>query len=119
MDIQTFYEFCMSLPGTSDGFPFDEDTLVLKVMGKIFAITNVEKFNGINLKCDPVKAIEYRAEYEEVQPGYHTNKKHWNFVDPRGSLDDELLFNMIEDSYNLVAATLPKKLKEELDALSG
>ena len=104
----------MELPGTHEDFPFDEDTLCLKVMGKIYAITDVETFEGINLKCDPVKALEYRATYQGVIPGYHMNKKHWNTVDPKGDVPDDLIFRMIRDSYDLVVAKLPKKQQAEL-----
>lgn len=114
MNIQTFYEFCLKLPGTTEDFPFDEDTLCMKVMGKIYAITDIETFEGINLKCDPVKALEYRASYEEIKPGYHMNKKHWNTVDPRGSLNDEFLTEMIRHSYDLVVAGLPTSARNEL-----
>lgn len=114
MNIQTFYEFCLTLPGTTEDFPFDKDTLCMKVSGKIYAITDIDTFEGINLKCDPSKALEYRSRYAEVKPGYHMNKKHWNTVDPNGSLDDKLLIQMIRDSYDLIVAGLPAVKRKEL-----
>ncbi|WP_421773176.1 MmcQ/YjbR family DNA-binding protein [Gracilimonas sp.] len=114
MHIEAFYNYCLSLPGVSEDFPFGEDTLVFKVRGKMFALTNIETFEGINLKCDPVRAIELRASYEEIKPGYHMNKKHWNTVSTTGALDDELIFELIKHSYDLVVAKLPKKDREAL-----
>lgn len=108
----------MSLPGVEEAFPFDENVLVFKVMGKLFALTNVEEFSGINLKCDPAKAIELRTEYEDIKPGYHMNKQHWNTVNPNGALDDNHIYSMIKDSYDLVVAGLSRKLKAELDEMS-
>lgn len=114
MNIESFYEFCQALPGATEDFPFGEDTLVFKVKGKMFALTNIETFDGINLKCDPVRALELRASYQEVQPGYHMNKKHWNTVDPTGRLDDSFLEDLIRHSYELVVANLPVKDREEI-----
>jgi predicted DNA-binding protein (MmcQ/YjbR family) len=90
-------------------FPFDEETLVFKVAGKMFALTNVDNFNSINLKCDPAKAIELREKYEAIVPGWHMNKKHWNTVNLNGTIPLKLIKEMIDDSYNLVVASLPKK----------
>ncbi|MFW6157557.1 MAG: MmcQ/YjbR family DNA-binding protein, partial [Balneolaceae bacterium] len=95
-------------------FPFDENTLVFKVMGKMFALANVETFEGITLKCDPVKANRLRSLYPEVEPGYHMNKKHWNTVNPKGKLEDELIKEWIRQSYELVTAGLPKKERKKL-----
>jgi len=113
MNIEQFYTYCTSLPGTEESFPFDEKTLVFKVGGKMFALTDVDAFGGINLKCDPVRALELRAAYQEIVPGYHMNKKHWNTVNPTGTLEDEFIYSMIKDSYDLVVAGLPKKVKEK------
>lgn len=76
MNIEEFRNYCLSFPGVTEEFPFDEKTLVFKVMGKLFALTDVDDFTSINLKCDPVRAMELREMHEEVQPGYHMNKKH-------------------------------------------
>ena len=88
--------------------------LVFKVAGKIFAITDIDKFESINLKCDPEKAEDLRARYNAIQPGYHMNKKHWNTVVNHSDVNDKLLKQMIDDSYNLVIQGLPKKTKLEL-----
>lgn len=109
MNIEEYYHFCRSLPGTTEAFPFGKDTLVFKVMGKMFALTDIEKFESINLKCDPVKALELRAVHEEIKPGYHMNKKHWNTIQTQGSLGDDFIKKLIKDSYNLVVSKLSKK----------
>jgi len=114
MHIEAFYNYCLSLPGTSEDFPFGEETLVFKVMGKMFALTNIETFESINLKCDPVKALELRAAHQEVNPGYHMNKKHWNTITMSGDLADEFIMELIKHSYDLVVAKLPKKDREKL-----
>lgn len=117
MDIESFHNFCLNLKGVTQEFPFDNRTLVYKVMGKMFALADVEEFESINLKCDPEKAIELRERYPAVKPGYHMHKKHWNTVVIDGSLSDRLIEEWIIDSYNLVASGLTKKLKEELSQL--
>lgn len=114
MNIEEFRSYCLSLKGTSEDLPFDNKTLVFKVMGKMFALTNLETFESINLKCDPEHAIELREQYEAVTPGYHMSKKHWNTVILDYSIDDDLIYEWIKDSYNLVVAKLTKKQKEEL-----
>lgn len=114
MHIEAFYTYCHSLPGATEDFPFDEQTLVFKVKGKMFALTNVDTFESINLKCDPVRALELRAAYEEVRPGYHMNKKHWNTVSMRGGLDEDFIKELIRHSYDLVVAKLTKKQRESL-----
>ncbi|MTI86351.1 MAG: MmcQ/YjbR family DNA-binding protein [Balneolaceae bacterium] len=114
MNIETYYNYCMSLPGVTEEFPFNEDVLVFKVMGKMFALTNVETFDGINLKCDPVRALKLRAAYEEIKPGYHMNKKHWNTVVPNGSLEDDFIIELIRHSYDLIVEKLPVKKKKKL-----
>jgi len=118
MHIETFREYCFSKPGVEDDFPFGEDVLVMKVMGKIFALTGLsnEDFK-VNLKCDPEYAIELRAEHSQVIPGYHMNKQHWNTVYFEDGLSDKLLVSLIDQSYDLVAKSLKKNLKEELKAL--
>lgn len=117
MNIEKFREYCLSFNGVTEGYPFNEDTLVFKVMGKMFAMTDVENFSRINLKCDPVKAAMLRDLYPEVEPGYHMNKRHWNMVDPKGNLDDVLIKEWIEDSYNLVVENLPRKDQKKLEAM--
>jgi predicted DNA-binding protein (MmcQ/YjbR family) len=114
MHIEQFREFCLSLKGVTEEFPFGEETLVYKVMGKMFALTDITSFESVNLKCDPEIAIELRERYEGVTPGYHMNKKHWNTVDMHAGISDKLICTWIKDSYNLVVASLPKKVKDEL-----
>lgn len=114
MNIEELREYCLSKKGVTESFPFDETTLVFKVMGKMFALTDTEDEFSINLKCDPEKAIELREKYPAVQPGYHMNKKHWNTIYIDGSLSDDILKTLIEDSYNLVVNTIPGKLKDQL-----
>lgn len=114
MDILQFRNYCLSFSGAAEDLPFDENTLCFKVLGKIFTICDIERFESINLKCDPVKAIELRESYPEVVPGYHMNKKHWNTVKMQSNLPDDLIREWITDSYNLVVAKLPKRDQEKL-----
>ncbi|MGV3596725.1 MAG: MmcQ/YjbR family DNA-binding protein [Bacteroidota bacterium] len=114
MDIEQYREYCIAKAGVTEEFPFDQNTLVFKVMGKMFALCDVKDFESINLKCEPEKAIELREQYEGVTPGYHMSKKHWNTVVMDGSINDNLIRGWIDDSYNLVVAGLPKKVQAEL-----
>jgi predicted DNA-binding protein (MmcQ/YjbR family) len=114
MNIEEFYAYCLQKKGVSEHFPFDEQTLVFKIGTKIFALTDVTSFRSINLKCNPEKAIELREEYAAVQPGYHMNKKHWNTIVLFSDLDDQLLKELIDHSYNLVLNSLPKKIRDEI-----
>ena len=118
MYIDEFREYCIAKKGVTEEFPFDEKVLVFKVMGKMFALTDVDEFISINLKCDPEEAVLLREQYEGVQPGYHMHKQHWNTVLTDGSIPDHLLRKWIDDSYDLVVAKMPKKLREELNGLS-
>lgn len=109
MNIEQIREYCLKKRGVTEEFPFDEETLVFKVMGKIFLLASLESIPlQINLKCDPEKAIEIREEYEAVQPGYHMNKKHWNTIIIDGSVTVRKIFEWIDDSYNLVVTGLRK-----------
>jgi len=114
MDIESFRDYCISKPFVTEEFPFDNNTLVFKVMGKMFALTDVEAFKSINLKCDPELALELRETYSSVIPGYHMNKKHWNTVMMDGSISDELIKEWTEISFQLVVDKLPKKAREKL-----
>jgi predicted DNA-binding protein (MmcQ/YjbR family) len=103
MNIEQFREYCLSKPDTSEDFPFGNNTLVLRVNSKIFALVGLESERiKVNLKCDPDRAQELRERYVEVQPGYHMNKKHWNTVDFEGSLNDAMLSQLVDHSYELV-----------------
>lgn len=114
MNIEQFCEYCLSLPGVTEEFPFGEQTLVYKVAGKMFALTDLEEFSSVNLKCDPDEAVELRERYEGVTPGYHMNKKHWNTVDMHSNIPNKLILEWIKNSYDLVVASLPKKEREKL-----
>jgi predicted DNA-binding protein (MmcQ/YjbR family) len=114
MNIEIYRDYCLLKPGVTEGFPFDENTLVFKVQNKMFALTDIEKFVFINLKCDPERAIELREENPGITPGYHMNKALWNSVSTDGSVSDPLMLELIDHSYELIVASLPKKLKEEL-----
>lgn len=114
MNIEDLRLYCLSKKGVSEEFPFDETTLVYKVMDKMFALTDLEGEFSMNLKCDPDKAIELREKYTAVKPGYHMNKKHWNTVYVDASVSYELLISWIDDSYKLVVDKLTKAKKVEL-----
>ena len=116
MDIETFRHYCLEKTGVTEEFPFDNETLVFKVGGKMFALANVDDFDGMNLKCDPERAVELREQHEGIQPGWHMNKKHWNTVAVDGSVSDKLIFELIDHSYELVVESLPKKDREQLSA---
>ena len=116
MNLEEFRTYCLSLKGTSEGFPFGEETLVFKVMGKVFALTDVEHFESVNLKCDPERAIELRESYSAILPGYHMNKKHWNTVRFLEDVNDSLVYELVDHSYQLVVSSLTKKLQNELQA---
>lgn len=114
MDIEEFRNFCLSLPGSTESFPFDSDTLVFKVGNKMYALAGVSDFNAFNVKCDPEEAMLLREQYTEVMPGYHMNKQHWNTVRVDGAIQDGLLKKWIQDSYDLILGSLPKKVQAEI-----
>jgi len=111
MNIEEFRDYCLAKPGVSEEMPFGPDTLVFKVGGKIFALTDINTFASINLKCEPIKALQLREEYDAIRPGYHMNKKHWNTVLINGQIHYSLLMELIDHSYNLVYAGLTKSEK--------
>jgi predicted DNA-binding protein (MmcQ/YjbR family) len=117
MNIEEFREFCIGMKGVTEELPFDENTLVFKVMGKMFALTGMDNFVSVNVKCDPEKAIELREEYNAVKPGYHMNKKHWNTIEVNSDMSDQELRDWVLHSYDLVVAKLPKKTREELKSM--
>ena len=114
MNIEEFREYCMAKPGVTEEFPFDEVTLVFKVAGKVFVLTNLDGDWSLNLKCDPERAIELREQYPAIQPGYHMNKVHWNTVMMDGSLSQKLILELIDHSYQLVVSKLQGKLRQSL-----
>lgn len=110
---------CLSLPGVTEDFPFDAETLAFRVEGKIFLLTNVDQRPlRFNAKCDPARAIELRDQYPAIQPGYHMNKSHWNTVTVDGSLPAALVRSLVVDSWRLIVGGLPKGRRQPLlDAL--
>lgn len=114
MNFEKIREYCLSKPNTTESFPFDETTLVFKVYSKMFALLDLEGKFGINLKCNPDYAIELREKYTEIIPGYHMNKKLWNSVLLNGELSENLIFNLIDHSYDEVFKTLTKKQKNNI-----
>ncbi|NIH79143.1 MmcQ/YjbR family DNA-binding protein [Amycolatopsis viridis] len=108
-------ELCLSFPGAREEFPFDEASSVFKVAGKMFALSALKSRPlRISLKCDPDLAVQLRHDHEAITPGYHLNKRHWNTVVLDGSVPDDLVREMIEDSYDLVVAGLPRREQEKL-----
>ncbi|MFT5725867.1 MAG: putative DNA-binding protein (MmcQ/YjbR family) [Bacteroidia bacterium] len=114
MDIIELRDYCIAKPSVTESFPFDQNTLVFKVIGKMFALTNVNHYQTVNLKCDPDWAEELRAENPLIQPGYHMNKKHWNTVHVVDFPDSRLMRKMIDNSYDLVVNKLTRAQKEVL-----
>lgn len=119
MNIAQFRNYCLSKKGVEETFPFGEDTLVFKVMGKMFALTGLETYPAsANLKCDPERAIELREEFDGlIRPGFHMSKVHWNTVELERNIPHELLTELIDHSYALVVDSLTKKLQAELASL--
>ena len=115
MNIEQLREYCISKKGATESFPFDEHTLVFKVMGKMFALVALERVpSQVNLKCDPERALALREEYDGIIiPGYHMSKKHWNTLYLE-QLPPLFLKELIDHSYNLVVSKLPKRIREEL-----
>jgi predicted DNA-binding protein (MmcQ/YjbR family) len=114
MNIEEFRTYCLSKKGVTESFPFGEDTLVLKVLDKMFALANLDGPLSVNLKCDPEKAAELREQYKAVKPGYHMNKQHWNTVLINGTVSDVLIKEWIDHSYSLVVNSLPKIKQQQL-----
>ena len=108
MDLAQFREYCLNKPGATESTPFGSDVLVFKVGGKMFALAALDEVpTTVNLKCDPDLALDLRDRYEQVRPGYHMNKKHWNTVEIDSGMPDAELRKMIDHSYELVVKRLP------------
>jgi len=118
MNLETFYEYCLSKKGVTEHFPFDEETLVFKVGGKMFALSSLndwEKGNpSVNLKCNPDYAEELRAEYNDIKPGWYMSKIHWNTIEINREVPDLLIKELIDLSYDLVFKSLTKKMQLEV-----
>ena len=115
MDLPDVIEYFLSKPGSEETTPFGPDVLVYKVGGKMFGLTVPDDFPArINLKCDPERAVMLREEHAAITPGYHMNKRHWNTVVLDGSLSPKLVAELIDHSYDLVVAALPKAERAKL-----
>jgi predicted DNA-binding protein (MmcQ/YjbR family) len=118
MNLEAYYEYCLSKKGVTEHFPFDEDTLVFKVGGKMFALSSLKQWEkgepSVNLKCDPERSEELRAEYDEIKPGYHMSKVHWNTISLNHEVSDALVKELIGHSYELVFKSLTKKMQNEI-----
>ena len=105
---------CLELPAAEETYPFGDEVAVMKVCGKMFALVPLTEGPGsVNLKCDPAQALELRAAYPGIRPGFHQNKRHWNTVDLDGSVEDDVVHGLIADSYDLVVAGLPRSVRAE------
>lgn len=119
MNIEQLRQYCLCKKAVTEDFPFDKDTLVFKVLGKMYALIGLRKWEAgdrsINLKCDPEYAEELRAAYTAIQPGYHMSKKHWNTIDlTSDEVSPKLLFQLIDHSYDMVVKGMPKKMRDSL-----
>ena len=112
MNLEFIREYCLSKHQAEESFPFDASILAFKIGGKIFALFGIDDFKSINLKCDPEKSIELRERYEGINPGFHMNKKHWNTVNVFQDVDNQLVLELIDHSYDLVLKSLPKKIRD-------
>lgn len=113
MNIESVREYCLSLPQTTEDFPFDETTLAFRIAGKIFAMIDLENTEWFVLKCNPERAIELRENYMDITPAWHMNKKYWNQLNLYGSLPDKLIRTLICHSYNEVVKKIPKRVIAE------
>ena len=116
MHIEAFRDYCLLKAGVTEETPFGPDTLVFKVSGKVFALTSIETFASINLKCDPERAAELREQHAYVLPGFHMNKRHWNTVLMGTGIPAGQLRQLIDHSYDLVRAALPRATRAALAA---
>jgi predicted DNA-binding protein (MmcQ/YjbR family) len=118
MNLETFYEYCFSKKGVTEHFPFNDDALVFKVGGKMFALSSLHQWEigspNVNLKCNPEYAQELRAEYEAIQPAFHMNKAHWNTVNINEEIPDVFVKELIDHSYDLVFRSLTKIIQNEI-----
>ena len=117
MNIEEFRDFCLSFKGATEDLPFDNNTLVFKVMNKMYALIDIDEYNYTNLKCEPQKCEELRNEYNSINSGFHMSKKHWVSVKTDGSIPDKILKELITNSYNLIVSKLTKNKKLNLKTL--
>lgn len=117
MDAESLRNYCLAKKAVEESFPFGETTLVFKVAGKMFLLISLtDSPLQFNAKCDPDRAVELREQYDAIQPGYHMNKQHWNTVIVDGRVPAKLLHELIDHSYDLIVKSLPKKVREKLEA---
>ena len=123
MNLETYYEYCLSKIGVTEHFPFDEDTLVFKVGAKMFALSSLSQWEkgqpSVNLKCEPHKAAELRAEFDDIQPGYHMSKIHWNTINVNQKVSDKIINELIDHSYELIFKSLSKKIQTDITKLEN
>ena len=117
MNIETYREYCLSKKEVTESFPFDETTLVMKVLNKMFALTDLEDEFKISLKCDPEKAVELRESYDFIVPAWHFNKKHWNTIILNDSISDRFIKELIDHSYDIVISKMTKKDQKRISEL--
>jgi predicted DNA-binding protein (MmcQ/YjbR family) len=118
MNVEDFRAYCLSKKGTEECLPFDDTTLVFKVMDKMFALTSLDTAFRFTIKTDPDTGAHLRELYPSVKPAWHMNKKHWIMVDVDGTVADDLLKKWIDDSYRLVVNGLPLKMREKINPKS-
>ena len=113
MNVESIREYCLSLPCAEENFPFDETTLAFRVLGRIFAMIDLDDTKWFVLKCEPERALQLREEHAEISAAWHMNKKHWNQIDLYGHLSDELVRTLIRHSYSQVVKKLTRKVRDE------
>ena len=119
MNVEEFREYCLLKNGVTEGFPFDESTLVFKVMGKMFALTSLDTSFRFTVKAEPERGQQLKDTHSTIEPAWHMNKTHWIMVTVDKSMDDYLLKEIIDQSYDIVSASLTKKQKEELNSIKS
>ena len=121
MNLESYYDYCLLKKGVTEHFPFDDDTLVFKVGGKLFALSSLKKWEiqepSVNLKCEPDRAAELRAQFDDIRPGFHMSKVHWNTINISKGVTDVIVKELIDHSYDLVFKSLTKKLQSEIHEL--
>lgn len=121
MNIEDYRAYCIAKPGVTESIPFSKlpDVLVFKVMGKMFTATDINTFDGFSIKCHPETIEELRASYDALKEPVYFSKNHWSNVVMDGSISDDILYEWLDTSYNLVVANLPKKMRLELNNLTN
>lgn len=114
MNIEQLREYCLTLKGATEDFPFNETVMVFKVGGKMFCLTDLENKFAITIKNDPEKNFELREQFPAITPGYHMSTKHWNTINIDGTISDNMLKDLIDESYDLVVLKLTREEKQKL-----